>query len=790
LRYYKSSLFRQISPTYFRMRLLFASLFALIIASPLFSQTTLQPLGPDGNIPPFFYSPSQQIADQQIAARAKSGNPMTQQEIDFTRQMSYYAQQRCFTGLVLFNDSLSNYVTKVAAILLKDDTALFNKLHFYVYKDPALNAYTSATGNILITVGLLAQLENEGQLAFILAHEITHYKMEHMLKGYINREELSEKGPTYTWSSSYYSYNQEQELEADRMGFDLYKKSPYAISDAKRCFDILEYSDLPFDDMPFDTLFFNKDYMKVPVGYYKHEVDPIYTDDNYEDRSSTHPNVRKRRMALLSTMDSVPETGRVHFVIPKEEFVAVRESARYEMCRLLLGQRDYAAAIYASYMMLQKHPGDLELRKIIGYSMYNMAAYKQSGTNIYSFWGGYYFFGNGSRYSGLKRSSFYSTPDFEDYPGQQQQVFHLFHEMEADEMTVMALSYNWYVYRDDPSDSLQSRLCDSLFSMLVNKQNLHRKYFSTITPAQAQEELKQDSIKRAAEMGETGDSKYSRLDKFRVTSEKERFIKFAFVELLKDTNFVNRFDYYTANRKSLVYSSTSYSSETKEERQQREADEKKYGAGVSKVIMVNPDYSYYHEPDRKDDPEMEYTQSETGQVQMCAKLDQTATAAGVDAVVLSPFMMDSLDTDSFSDYALLNEWFYERVQYGTNNYATNVANKAAIDSLIVRYGTPYVMFTNVEAYYLKRIQHPVWFAVSCVAVLPAIYGFIPRREFVYDAVVLDLRTGEVVQMEDKEYKRGKEDEHFQTFYKEFFAKLKRPVKPADAKPTRPEGLRD
>ncbi|HTF04602.1 MAG TPA: M48 family metallopeptidase [Bacteroidia bacterium] len=774
------------------MRLLqFLTLATALISMQAFSQTHLQPLQPGGTVPPFFHCPSQQGVTQQIEARERSGNPMNEKEQKFTREMSYYAQQRTMTGLVLFNDSLSNYVTKVAAVLLKNDTALFNKLHFYVYKDPQLNAYTSATGNILITVGLLAQLENEAQLAFILAHEITHFKQEHMLKGYLNREEMREKENYNT--QEYYSYNQEQELEADRLGFELYMKSPYAISDAKRSFDILEYSDLPFDDVPFDTLFFNKDYMKVPVGYYRNEVDPIYTDDNYEDRSSTHPNVRKRRMALLSTMDTVSETGRVHFAVSKDEFLIVREKARYEMCRLLLLQRDYPEAIYASFLMLQKHPNDLELKKIIGYSMFNMAAYKQSGATMYSFWGGFFWRG-GSRYSALQRSSYYSVPDFADYPGQQQQVFHLFKEMEADEMTVMALSYNWYIYREDKSDSLQSRLCDSLFSMLVNKQNLHRTYFSTITPAQAQEELRQDSIKKAQETGEVGDSKYSRLDKFRISSEKERFIKFAFVELMKDTEFVARFDYYTDHRRSLVGAGTTgYSwtnGETKEEREKREADEKKYGYGVNKVIVVNPDYNYYHEPDRKEDPEQEYPKSEQGQVELCTIVDQTAQSEGVDAIVLSPFLMDSLDTDTFSDYALLNEWFYERMQYGTNNYATNLANKAEIDSLIARYGTPYVMFTNVEAAYLKRIQHPVWFAISCVAVFPVIYGFIPRREFYYDAVVLDLRTGEVVHMEDKKIKRGHEKEHTSKFFKEFFNKLKRPVQPPDPKPVPPAGLRD
>lgn len=769
----------------------FFSLATLLFATSGVAQIPLQPLHPDGTVPIFFHCPSQIGVDQQIENRKRSGNPMDEKEERFTREMSYYAQQRTMTGLVLFNDSLSNYVTKVAAVLLKDDTALFHKLHFYVYKDPALNAYTSATGNILVTVGLLAQLENEAQLAFILAHEITHYKKEHMLKGFLNREEMKEnQNSSNDWTQSYYTYNQDQELEADRIGFALYKKSPYAISEAKRSFDILEYSDLPFDDVPFDTTYFNKDFMKVPVGYFKKEVDPIYTNDNYEDRSSTHPNVRKRRMSLLSVMDSVAEKGRLHFVVSQNEFMLIREKARYEMCRLLLLQREYPAAIYGSFMLLKKHPNDLKLKKIVGYSLFNLAAYKQGTSGAFPFWG--YYWKAGSRYSDLNRSSFYSTPNFEDYPGQQQQVFHLLGKMEADELTVMALSYNWYIYCEDKSDSLQSKLCDSLFSMLVNKQNLYKTYFSTITPSQAQEELRQDSIQKAQETGEVGESKYSRLDKFRITSEKERFIKFAFVELLKDTLFAERFDYYTNNRKSISGSSTTstYYNETKEERAQRLADEKKYGAGINKVIVVNPDYTYNHEPDRKEDPEQEYPKSETGQMQLCSTVEETAKSEGVNAIVLSPFLMDSLDGDTFSDYAMLNEWFYERMEYGTNNYVTNLANKAEIDSLIARYGTPYLMLTNVEASYLKRVQHPVWFAISCVAIVPIVYAFIPRHKFIYDAVVLDLRTGAVVQMEDKKLKRGKEKEHTSTFFKSFFNKLKRPLKPVESKPVAPAGLRD
>jgi hypothetical protein len=267
-------------------------------------------------------------------------------------------------------------------------------------------------------------------------------------------------------------------------------------------------------------------------------------------------------------------------------------------------------------------------------------------------------------------------------------------------------------------------------------------------------------------------------------------VKFAFVELMKDTAFTARFDYHTKNRRGFVTPSSVSMRLTKEERKQQEEDNKKYGAGVNSVIVVNPEYEYYHEPERKERPVMQYGKSEQGQINLCSDISQAANQEGVKTVVLSPFKMDSLDTDSFADYALLNEWFYERAQYGSSKYATNLSNKAEIDSLIKRYGTPYVMFTGVEASYLKRVQRPVLYAITCVAVLPVIYAFIPRREFYYDAVVLDLRTGEVVQTESEKEKRGKETDHTADFFKEFFNKLKKPVKPADPKPVAPAGLRD
>ncbi|HTL81725.1 MAG TPA: M48 family metallopeptidase [Bacteroidia bacterium] len=283
-----------------------------VFAVQMLSAQSLAPLIPSGPMPELYRCASHTVVDAQIARRDAAGDPVSPAEQDFMREMSYYSQQRMFSGWILFNDSLSDYVQRVGDEVLKNDSATRSQLHFYVYKDADPNAFTSATGTIIITVGLLAQLENEAQLAYILCHEITHYRNQHMLKGYLNREELKEHSnttPTYLLLSSYYSYNQEQELEADQLGFELYKKSPYSAKEALRSFDVLDYSDLPFDDITFDTTFFNHDYMTIPTGYFMKEVDPIYSDDNYEDRNSTHSNVRKRRMQLMMEVDTVKNAG-------------------------------------------------------------------------------------------------------------------------------------------------------------------------------------------------------------------------------------------------------------------------------------------------------------------------------------------------------------------------------------------------------------------------------------------------------------------------------------------------
>jgi len=72
------------------------------------------------------------------------------------------------SGRVLFGDPVSEYVNTVADKLLENEPELRSKLRFYCLKSNVTNAFATNQGMIFVTLGLIAQLENEAQLAQVL----------------------------------------------------------------------------------------------------------------------------------------------------------------------------------------------------------------------------------------------------------------------------------------------------------------------------------------------------------------------------------------------------------------------------------------------------------------------------------------------------------------------------------------------------------------------------------------------------------------------------------------------
>jgi predicted Zn-dependent protease len=102
--------------------------------------------------------------DEFYAARRAS-------DVEKARYLNNYA------GYLYQNPMLQDYVNQLGQSLVPKGSERF--FAFRIAYDPRPDAFVLTTGSVYVTTGLLAMLDNEAQLAYILGHEIGHVERRH-----------------------------------------------------------------------------------------------------------------------------------------------------------------------------------------------------------------------------------------------------------------------------------------------------------------------------------------------------------------------------------------------------------------------------------------------------------------------------------------------------------------------------------------------------------------------------------------------------------------------------------
>ncbi|UPT66818.1 MAG: M48 family metallopeptidase [Sphingobacteriales bacterium JAD_PAG50586_3] len=230
----------------------------------------------------------------------------------FVLQTSYAIKDLFISGRVLYNDPISDYVEKVRREVTASDAKLLAETRIFVIKSSVVNAFATNQGYMFVTTGLLAQLENEAQLAFVICHELIHYQKKHVIKAYVQNDKIDRGEGGYRKSEidkkylAKSNYSKEHESEADVNGFDLFAKTRYSLDAINGTFDVLKYSQLPFEDFEFDHKILESEHLVFPVDYIQQEVAVVEGEDEEEDdKTSTHPNLAKRRADIADKISSL-----------------------------------------------------------------------------------------------------------------------------------------------------------------------------------------------------------------------------------------------------------------------------------------------------------------------------------------------------------------------------------------------------------------------------------------------------------------------------------------------------
>jgi beta-barrel assembly-enhancing protease len=90
---------------------------------------------------------------------------------------------------------MENYLNRVLFSLIHEKEIIRKyKPHVKILKNPFLNAFALPNGTIYLHSGILARLDNEAQLAFLLGHELVHFLNRHAFRALTKRiEEARQK---------------------------------------------------------------------------------------------------------------------------------------------------------------------------------------------------------------------------------------------------------------------------------------------------------------------------------------------------------------------------------------------------------------------------------------------------------------------------------------------------------------------------------------------------------------------------------------------------------------------
>lgn len=715
---------------------------AFISCSTYFSYTFSQEfdfqkyntLKSQGKIPKIFIQTSE---EKVIEASQKQRGEMDEDlKIQFLEYVNYGIDELLHSGLIVYGDPASKYVEKVANKLLENQPKLKKELQFYVIKSNVTNALSTDQGIIFVTLGLLSQLENEAQLAYVLSHEISHYQESHVEKSYTNKISSSDQDVSYDQRIELLSnHSKDQELEADKKGIELYNKAGYSKSELLSAFDVMMYSYLPFDEDPLPVDYFNNQYLYVPQNLFPETINKIQVDEDYDDSKSSHPNIRKRKDAIKDALVDYPNWGDATFLLDEKEFKTIRNIARFESLRLDVLYSRFGDALYSIFLLEKEFPNNLYINRLKAQSWLGLSSYKASGNYSSTLTkpskvegeshAMHYFLYNLSKIE-LYTISLRIIQDIKyQYPEDDEinEIYKRMIKFSVDYSKFDIIDYSELNYESALEAFEQSKL------ELENKANQP----DTLTVEESREELsKYDKIKikRDGKVASNVDEEF----------DEEKYYLYALSDLKSNEDFASWNRKYKQEKEENQKKEDEYYAMTKKERIAYDALEK--NKPVKEIILLSPSFEMidYGIENQKKSEELE--------LKVMESIKEQGTKYGVSVYDVSNAKLNELSTAGFNERAMLNDFIRQKAEY--DDVSMFPVDYTDLKEIKNQYGEVDLLF--VFGQHIRKIRYSTAAIVLSVVIPPfgLAYGaakIIAGNQYSFNAVLINLSTSDIRSVE-------------------------------------------
>ena len=299
----------------------------------------------------------------------------------------------------LLDPVLEPYVQRIFG-QLKAANPQLPAVQLVLSRNPEPNAHAMGNGTVMLNIGLLARLENESQLAFILCHELAHVQARHMDSGLreslttlhskeLKREvrrivaqeyNIGSKLKTLALGMSLSSnYHQRKyEKQADSLGYVLLRRTAFDATQAYRALQLLDKMDEPYSAERLDLA----RYFGCAAAPYAYETAPakprsIFTVGakattvlETSDTLKSHPDCAKRmrfvrELAQGQVADGPPAA-------PTPEWSRMVALSRLEVVQSWFDYDCYDHALFEALQLLPTQPQSTYLRSVVTLSLYEL----------------------------------------------------------------------------------------------------------------------------------------------------------------------------------------------------------------------------------------------------------------------------------------------------------------------------------------------------------------------------------------------------------------------------------
>jgi hypothetical protein len=674
------------------------------------------------------------------------------------------------SGKVLFGDPITDYVKSILFKVAGETLA--STISVFTLKSAGSDLFMIDDGVLFITTGLLAQLENEAQLAYLLAQRISHYTLNHKNQIDVNREI---KNSTYYGFDDYdeillrySSYSELQEKNADRKGIELYLKTDYALGSILTVFDVLNYSYLPFSTANFDFRILEDSSYVLPNKWQLDASAKIdYLSKNKDFHTSTVERQRNNKV-YLTELELLLSEGK-EFVVSKEEFSLITARCRFETIKINLLEANYSRAIYHIFLMKKEFPKNRFLNYSLAKAFYGLykgkkflESIKDMNSSILQGFGlnseGNVAYDRMSRYNAELEEIIFG--DYALLQGNEQSLLYAILEMSQEELNIFALKFilDFEKQHGQCWSSVKYK-SDIIFDLQMN----HEREFTDFSDvAMKKREIFEQGLARADTIDITT---LSKVDKIKFEQEqklKRRMIDADFrfhllVEYVKDEDLINLFDNIKAKVEVAKEKNKKWTQGINNPKTMKRVDkwEKKYGdyLAVDSILVLQPFYLNRIATTRSMSNSstlpikyrsIDYEKSDIRRNDYLDLITENMNIVDLHGVIFSVSELNK-EVAIYNENAILNEFLREKVN--TSVFDMIPLNLEYCHPIIEKYGTSKLYYSGMVGDRIKKVGliKIVGFSLLFPPSIPfTAFGISTslNKSFQYD-LVLDIENGKV-----------------------------------------------